>query len=111
MATSMGMSPQSGLPQNNRVGDFDVFALPLLMRETGKTLPQLLDELANQLRPGRFEAARAATCATSKPRRRLVSERAQLAIDVYVEAVRHLSSERIWRIERRGRHRVHRRHR
>src|SRR5947209_357912 len=25
VATSMGMSPQSGLPQNNRVGDFDVF--------------------------------------------------------------------------------------
>ena len=28
VATTMGMSPQSGLPQNNRVGDFDVFALP-----------------------------------------------------------------------------------
>ena len=27
----MGMSPQSGLPQNNRVGDFDPFALPLLI--------------------------------------------------------------------------------
>src|SRR5262249_44384033 len=37
-ATSMGMSPQTGLPQNNRVGDFDPFALPALMRETGKTL-------------------------------------------------------------------------
>src|SRR5262245_61004311 len=29
--TSMGMSPQSGLPQNNRVGDFDPFALPEIM--------------------------------------------------------------------------------
>jgi acetate kinase len=46
-ATSMGMSPQSGLPQNNRVGDFDVFALPVLMREAGKTLEELLDDLAN----------------------------------------------------------------
>ncbi|GIS61246.1 MAG: hypothetical protein CM1200mP2_34710 [Planctomycetaceae bacterium] len=27
-----GMSPQSGLPHNNRVGDFDPFALPVLMR-------------------------------------------------------------------------------
>src|SRR5262249_51950982 len=27
-ANSLGMSPQSGLPHNNRVGDFDVFALP-----------------------------------------------------------------------------------
>src|SRR5438105_3918102 len=24
VATSMGMSPQSGLPQNNRIGDFDL---------------------------------------------------------------------------------------
>jgi acetate kinase len=46
-ATSLGMSPQSGLPHNNRVGDFDPFALPVLMRATGKTLEQLLDELAN----------------------------------------------------------------
>src|SRR5207248_2236490 len=48
VATSMGMSPQSGLPQNNRVGDFDLFALPALMRSTGKTLEQLLDDLANR---------------------------------------------------------------
>ena len=41
VATSMGMSPQSGLPQNNRVGDFDVFALPAIMRATGKTLVQV----------------------------------------------------------------------
>jgi acetate kinase len=48
VATSMGMSPQSGLPQNNRVGDFDVFALPVILRGTGKTLDQVLDELANR---------------------------------------------------------------
>src|SRR5207302_1460623 len=46
VATSMGFSPQSGLPQNNRVGDFDPFALPVLMRATGKTLEQLLVDLA-----------------------------------------------------------------
>jgi len=28
IGTSMGLSPQSGLPQNNRVGDLDSFALP-----------------------------------------------------------------------------------
>lgn len=32
IGTSMGLSPQSGLPQNNRVGDLDSFALPYLMR-------------------------------------------------------------------------------
>lgn len=47
-ANSLGMSPQSGLPHNNRVGDFDPFALPVLMRATGKSLEQLLEDLANQ---------------------------------------------------------------
>jgi acetate kinase len=48
IAISMGMSPQSGLPQNNRIGDFDVFALPVLLRETGLSLEQILDILANK---------------------------------------------------------------
>src|SRR5690606_16145310 len=48
VANSLGMSPQSGLPHNNRVGDFDPFALPVLMRATGKSLEELLEELANQ---------------------------------------------------------------
>jgi len=47
-STSMGMTPQSGLPQNNRVGDFDPFALRLLKTRTGKDYDTLLDELANQ---------------------------------------------------------------
>jgi acetate kinase len=33
-ATSMGMSPQTGLLHNNRVGDFDPFALPILLRKS-----------------------------------------------------------------------------
>ncbi len=48
VATTMGMSPQSGLPQNNRVGDFDPFALPLIMRHLGKSLEETLGLLANQ---------------------------------------------------------------
>jgi acetate kinase len=47
VANSFGMSPQSGLPHNNRVGDFDPFALPVLMRATGHSLDRLLDDLAN----------------------------------------------------------------
>src|SRR3954467_7906920 len=38
IGTSMGLSPQSGLPQNNRVGDLDSFALPFMMRSLGLTL-------------------------------------------------------------------------
>lgn len=48
VATTMGMSPQTGLCHNNRVGDFDPFALPLLMRRTGKSLKDLLHLLAEQ---------------------------------------------------------------
>src|SRR5205807_6346790 len=48
VACSLGMSPQSGLPHNNRVGDFDVFALPVILRETGKSLDEVLDTLANR---------------------------------------------------------------
>jgi acetate kinase len=32
VSSSMGLSPQSGLPQNNRVGDLDAFALGFAMR-------------------------------------------------------------------------------
>ena len=48
VATSMGMSPQSGLPHNNRVGDFDPYALPQIIKQTGKTLEEVLDTMANE---------------------------------------------------------------
>jgi len=87
-ATSMGMSPQSGLPQNNRVGDFDPFALPVLMRATGKTLQQILDDLAN--RSGLLGLSE---CGNDL---RDIEEAAgkgdppaQQAMDVYVASIRH----------------------
>ena len=48
VATTMGMSPQSGLPHNNRVGDFDPFALPVIMKATGKSLDEVLHDLAEK---------------------------------------------------------------
>ena len=45
IGTSMGFSPQSGLPQNNRVGDLDSGALPYAMRSLGISL----DEAERQL--------------------------------------------------------------
>ena len=87
VANSLGMSPQSGLPHNNRVGDFDVFALPALMRATGKTLEQILDDLAtrsgllglsgyNDLRDIEVAADRGEAASAT-------------ALDVFVAAVRH----------------------
>src|SRR6478752_2867947 len=48
VATTMGVSPQTGLPQNNRVGDFDPFAIPLIMQAEGLSLHQVLDTLAEK---------------------------------------------------------------
>ena len=45
IGNSLGMSPQSGLPQNNRVGDLDSFAVPFVMRTLGLSL----DEVERQL--------------------------------------------------------------
>jgi acetate kinase len=85
---SLGMSPQSGLPHNNRVGDFDVFALPVILRETGKSLDEVLDILANQSGlEGLSGAGRdlrdieiAAAGGNAK---------AQLALDVFIASIRH----------------------
>ena len=86
-ATTMGMSPQSGLPNNNRAGDFDPFALPVLMRATGRTLGQLLDDLANRsglLGLSGFNDLRDIETAAAKG-----DAKATLAFDVFVASVRH----------------------
>jgi acetate kinase len=46
--SSWGMTPQSGLPQNNRVGDFDVFALIYLARDLGLGLDAVEKALTSQ---------------------------------------------------------------
>ena len=48
VATTMGLSPQTGLPHNNRVGDFDPFAIPLIMQAEGLSLHQVLDTLSER---------------------------------------------------------------
>ncbi|MBM83952.1 MAG: acetate kinase [Planctomycetaceae bacterium] len=88
MSTSMGMSPQSGLPHNNRVGDLDPFTLPVMMRATGKSLAELLDDLANRSgllgMSGLSGDARDLEEAAAKGH-----ERAQLAIDSMIASIRH----------------------
>jgi acetate kinase len=87
VATSMGMSPQSGLPQNNRAGDFDVYALPLLMKSLGKSLDEVLEMLASQCGllglSGVSGDIRDLEEAAAKG-----NARAQLALDVYTSEIR-----------------------
>lgn len=47
-AASMGMSPQGGLPNNNRVGDFDAYAIPVVMKATGQSFEQVLAEMSSK---------------------------------------------------------------
>jgi acetate kinase len=81
------MSPQSGLPQNNRVGEFDVFALPVLLHETDLSLDEILDTLANksglQGLSG-FNDVRDIEAAADQG-----DSRALTALDVFVAAIRH----------------------
>jgi acetate kinase len=87
VGTSMGMSPQSGVPHNNRIGDFDPFAIPVIMRATGKTHEQVLDELAERCGllglsglSGDVRDLEEAAAAGHA--------RAQLALDVFISEIR-----------------------
>ncbi len=88
VATSMGMSPQSGLPQNNRVGDFDVFALPAILKGTGLSLGEVLDTLAN--RSGLLGVGGSGNDLRDiEAAAQAGHGRANLALDVFVASVRH----------------------
>jgi len=88
IGTSMGLSPQSGLPQNNRVGDLDSFALPFLMRSKGLTLDDaerlLCKESGLKALSGGHNDIRdiQKQAADGNPN-------ARLALDVYVHHIRH----------------------
>ena len=76
------------MPHNNRVGDFDPFALPVLMKKSGKSLEELLDDLSRNSGllglsgiSGDVRDLEGAAATGDK--------RAQLALDVFTSAVRH----------------------
>jgi len=48
VGNSMGMSPQSGLPNNNRVGDVDAFALLHMMRTKGLSVDEVEQQLCSE---------------------------------------------------------------
>jgi acetate kinase len=88
VGTSMGMSPQSGLPQNNRAGDLDPFAILHVAKATGRRFEDLLVELSGK-------AGLAGMSGTSGDMRDLEeaaaagNDRARTAIAVYVASIRH----------------------
>lgn len=48
IATTMGATPQSGLFNNNRVGDFEIFCLPMLQEHYEGSLEKVLDVLSSE---------------------------------------------------------------
>jgi acetate kinase len=87
VANSFGMTAQSGVPHNNRVGDFDTFAL-LKLTKQGLTLDEVFRKLSKEaglfgmsgVSPDMRDVEKAAAGADA---------RAKLAIDTFVESVRH----------------------
>ncbi len=88
IGNSMGLSPQSGLPQNNRVGDLDSMAVLHMMRRDGLSIDDVENALCN-------EGGLKGLSGGHNDIRDIVSEagsgnaRAKLALDVYVHSARH----------------------
>ena len=88
VGNSLGMSPQSGLPHNNRVGDLDSFAVPFVMR----TLKLSVEEVERQLCR---ESGLKGISGISNDIRDIQAaagqgnSQAQLALDLFVEQARH----------------------
>lgn len=87
VANSFGMTAQSGVPHNNRVGDFDAFALQKLLKK-GLSLDEIFRKLGKEggmlglsgVSPDMRDVEKAASEG---------NDRAQLALDAFVESVRH----------------------
>jgi acetate kinase len=85
---SMGSSPQSGVPQNNRVGDIDAFAVLHMMKKLGLDPDRMAELLGSS-------SGLAGISGTSGDMRDLNKaaaagdERSRLALDVYVRSIRH----------------------
>jgi len=88
IGTSMGMSPQSGLPQNNRVGDLDAEAIPYAVKTLGITIEEAQKQLTKQAGclgvSGVSNDVRDIADAASKG-----NANAKLALDVFVASARH----------------------
>ncbi|MEI7533548.1 MAG: acetate/propionate family kinase [Verrucomicrobiae bacterium] len=88
IGTSMGMSPQSGLPQNNRVGDLDAEALPYAVKTLGISVEEAQKQLGKQGGllgvSGVSNDVRDIGEAASKG-----NANAKLALDVFVASARH----------------------
>ena len=88
IGNSLGMSPQSGLPHNNRVGDLDSFAVPFVMRALKLSVEEVelqlcresglkgVSGISNDIRDIQAAAGQG-------------NSQARLALDLFVDQARH----------------------
>ena len=86
--TSFGTSPQSGLPQNNRVGDMDVFAVLHMMKKLGLDPDQMALILGSRSGLAGISGASGDLRDLSQAAA-AGDRRSRLALDVFVRAIRH----------------------
>jgi len=86
--TSFGLSPQSGLPQNNRVGDMDAFAALFVMKRLGLDASAMAKVLANESGLAGISGGTGDVRDLEEAAAR-GEARSRLALDVFVQAVRH----------------------
>jgi acetate kinase len=88
IGTSMGLSPQSGLAQNNRVGDLDAFAVPHAMRSLGISMEEAEKTLCQnsglQALSGGYNDFRDIEEHAAKG-----NARARLALEAFIQQTRH----------------------
>ena len=88
IGTSMGLSPQSGLPQNNRVGDLDSEALPYVVKTLGISVEEAQKQLTTRSGllglSGVSNDVRDIKAAADNG-----DANAKLALDVFVASTRH----------------------
>lgn len=88
IGSSMGFSPQSGLPQNNRVGDLDSMAIPYVNKMLGLSV----EEAERQLNKESGLLALSGISNDARDIREAAAEGnadAQLAVDVLIDSIRH----------------------
>ncbi|MBC2593144.1 acetate kinase [Ruficoccus amylovorans] len=97
IGSSMGFSPQGGLPQNNRVGDLDSMAVPYMAKVGGLSI----DEIERQMTK---EGGLLGLSGVSNDLRDLIeaaddgNQRARLAIDVLIHSIRQWAGGFFWQM-------------
>jgi acetate kinase len=86
--STWGMTAQSGLPQNNRAGDFDCFAMMYLARECGLGWDAVEKALASESGLKGMSGLSSGDMRDLREAARAGNDDARLAIEVFVSAIR-----------------------